>query len=247
MIGSLSVVGVGPGDPNLITPEVSLAMVEASDLIGYGPYLNRMHIHKNKTLHASDNRKELERAELGLELAQSGKKVVIVSSGDPGVFAMAAAVMEAIDNGKQEWKKVKVSVLPGITAMLAASAKLGAPLGHDFCGINLSDNLKPWEVIEKRVTHALQADFVISLYNPRSVARPNHLGKILKIVKNFSDNQRIIIFAKAISTEKEKILVNFIDDVDPNFADMSTLVIIGSSQTKAIPDTSFVYSPRSVL
>ena len=105
MIRSLSVIGVGPGDPNLITPEVSLAMVEASDLIGYGPYLNRMNIQKNKTLHASDNRKELERAELGLELAQSGKKVVIVSSGDPGVFAMASAVMEAIDNGKQEWKK----------------------------------------------------------------------------------------------------------------------------------------------
>ena len=247
MIGSLSVVGLGPGDQNLITPEVSLAMLEASDFIGYGPYLNRLHIQKNKILHPSDNQKELERAELGLELAQLGKKVVIVSSGDPGVFAMAAAVMEAIDKGKKEWKKVEVSVLPGITAMLAASAKLGAPLGHDFCAINLSDNLKPWDIIEKRVTHALQADFVISLYNPRSVARPNHLGKILKIVKNFSDSQRIIIFAKAISTEKEKILVNFIDKADPNFADMSTLVIIGSSQTKTITDTSFVYSPRSVL
>ncbi len=247
MIGSLSVVGLGPGDQNLITPEVSLAMLEATDFIGYGPYLKRLHINKSKTLHASDNRKELERAELGLDLAYSGKKVVVVSSGDPGVFAMASAVMEALDKGKKEWKRVKVSVLPGVTAMLAASAKLGAPLGHDFCAINLSNNLKPWDIIEKRVTHALQADFVISLYNPRSVVRPNHLGKILKIVKNFSDNQRIVIFAKAISTEKENILVNLINDVDPNLADMSTLVIIGSSQTKAITDTSFVYSPRSVL
>jgi precorrin-3B C17-methyltransferase len=171
MTGWLAIAGLGPGDPNLVTPEVTAALAEATDVIGYIPYVARVAPRDGLTLHPTDNRVELDRAAHALQLAAQGHRVVVVSSGDPGVFAMAAAVFEALEAGPQEWRDLDIRVLPGITAMLAASARAGAPLGHDFCAINLSDNLKPWPLIERRVRLAADADFAIAFYNPRSKTR----------------------------------------------------------------------------
>ncbi len=246
MTGSVSVVGLGPGSSDMVTPEVSRVISEASDLVGYANYISRIKPDPNVTIHASDNRKELDRAIKALELAQSGKKVVLVSSGDPGVFAMASALMEVIDHGDKKWKNIKISIFPGVTAMLAAAARIGAPLGHDFCAINLSDNLKPWDLIEKRINFALDADFVISLYNPRSASRSSQFGKVLEILRKRCHEKRLVIFAKAVGTSKEEIHQTTVLNANPNLVDMSTLVIIGSSRTKVIPDTKFIYTPRSV-
>ena len=180
MSGWLAIAGLGPGAAELVTPEVTATLAQATDLIGYAPYVARVPERAGLIRHGSDNREELDRASLALRLAAEGKRVVVVSSGDPGVFAMAAAVFEAVDGGDPAWRDLDIRVLPGISAMFAAAARIGAPLGHDFCAINLSDNLKPWELIEKRLRLAAQADFVIALYNPLSKARPWQLGRALE-------------------------------------------------------------------
>jgi precorrin-3B C17-methyltransferase len=172
MSGWLAIAGLGPGAVQLVTPEVTQALAEATDLIGYGPYVTRVPERDGLTRHLSDNREELDRASLALRLAAQGKCVVVVSSGDPGVFAMAAAVFEAVDAGDPSWRELDIRVLPGISAMFAAAARIGAPLGHDFCAINLSDNLKPWDLVERRLRLAAQAGFVIAVYTPLSKARP---------------------------------------------------------------------------
>ena len=245
MTGSLTIVGIGPGDKNLITPEVSNAIDNATDLVGYSTYVKRVPKRDNLTMHETDNRVELSRAIHALELAELGKKVVIVSSGDPGVFAMASALLEALESGSETWKQIDVQILPGITAMLAAAAQLGAPLGHDFCAINLSDNLKSWKIIEKRLRLSLEADFVISLYNPRSVARPAQFDKVLRIINETCESNRLIIFAKAVTTPKQDIRIFNVNEAKSELVDMSTVVIIGSSKTKKIEGTRFVYTPRS--
>ena len=168
MKGWLAIAGLGPGAARLVTPEVTAALAEATDLIGYAPYVARVSERPGLARHGSDNREELDRARLALRLAAEGKRVAVVSSGDPGVFAMAAAVFEAVDAGDPGWRDLDIRVLPGISAMFAAAARIGAPLGHDFCAINLSDNLKPWDVIERRLRLAARAGFVIALYNPKS-------------------------------------------------------------------------------
>ena len=183
MTGWLAIAGLGPGNAALVTPEVSAALAEATDVIGYIPYVARVAARDGLTLHASDNRVEIDRARHALDLASQGRRVVVVSSGDPGVFAMAAAVFEALEAGPQDWCAIDIRVLPGITAMLAASARAGAPLGHDFCAINLSDNLKPWALIERRVALAAEADFAIAFYNPRSKARPDGLVRAFEILR----------------------------------------------------------------
>ncbi|NNE86794.1 MAG: precorrin-3B C(17)-methyltransferase, partial [Silicimonas sp.] len=172
MTGTLTIVGLGPGNDAMVTPEVSAALDVATDIIGYIPYVARVPERAGLTKHASDNRVEIDRSNHALTLAAEGKHVVVVSSGDPGVFAMASAVFEVLEAGPTSWRDLDIRVLPGITAMLAAAAAVGAPLGHDFCAINLSDNLKPWALIEKRLRLALEADFAIALYNPRSKSRP---------------------------------------------------------------------------
>lgn len=245
MTGSLTIVGIGPGDKNLITPEVSNAIDNATDLVGYSTYVKRVPKRDNLTMHETDNRVELSRAIHALELAELGKKVVIVSSGDPGVFAMASALLEALESGSETWKQIDIQILPGITAMLAAAAQLGAPLGHDFCAINLSDNLKSWKIIEKRLRLSLEADFVISLYNPRSVARPAQFDKVLRIINETCESNRLIIFAKAVTTPKQDIRIFNVNEAKLELVDMSTVVIIGSSKTKKIEGTRFVYTPRS--
>lgn len=248
MTGWLAIAGLGPGDDALVTPEVTMALAGATDVIGYIPYVKRVAERPGLTLHATDNRAELQRAEHALALVAAGHKVVVVSSGDPGVFAMAAAVLEAVERGAPEWRELDIRVLPGITAMLAAAAKIGAPLGHDFCAINLSDNLKPWELIEKRLRLALEADFAIALYNPRSKARPEGLDRALYILRSGGADQRIVIFARAVSTPDEQVRVVPLKDATPEMADMRTIVIVGSSQTRVIERNGapLVYTPRSV-
>ena len=246
MVKLLTIAGLGPGASNMVTPNVQEAISSATDIVGYIPYVARIPPRDGLVLHPSDNRVEIERAELALDLAASGKKVLIVSSGDPGVFAMAAAVFEILDKNPSRWADVEVQILPGITAMLAAAAKIGAPLGHDFCTLNLSDNLKPWELIEKRLLLGIEADFAMALYNPRSKSRPEGFNKALTILKRECSKDRLIVFARAISTPEEKIQIMNLTQAKPEMADMQTVVIIGSSQTKALIQNgkTFAYTPR---
>ena len=246
MKGWLKIVGLGPGREDLITPEVTAVLAEATDVVGYIPYVARVTPRKGLTLHASDNRVELDRSQHALDLAAKGKRVVVVSSGDPGVFAMAAAVFEALESGPQDRCVLDISVLPGITAMLAAAARAGAPLGHDFCAINLSDNLKPWALIEKRLTLAAQADFAMAFYNPRSKSRPEGFEKTLKLLRETCGDDRLILFARAVSTESEDLHVTTLGAARPDMADMRTVVIVGSSRTKYVQNCSkpMIYTPR---
>ncbi len=250
MTGWVKIAGLGPGAEALVTPEVQSALAEATDVVGYIPYVARVPKRPCLTLHASDNRVELERAQDALNMALAGKKVVVVSSGDPGVFAMAAAVFEAVESGPMEWRSLEIEVLPGITAMLAASARLGAPLGHDFCAINLSDNLKPWTVIEKRLRLAAEAGFAMGFYNPRSKARPEGFARVLDILREAAGPDVPIFFARAVSTDEENITITTLKDARPDMADMRTLVIVGTSQTRIIERQGaapFVYTPRSLV
>ena len=249
MNGWLKVVGLGPGSDALVTPEVSQVLSEATDIIGYFPYVARVQKRPGLTLHGSDNRVELDRSKLALSLTSEGKKVAVVSSGDPGVFAMAAAVFEAIEQGPDPWRQLDIEVLPGITAMLAASARAGAPLGHDFCAINLSDNLKPWHLIEKRLRLASEADFAMAFYNPRSKARPDGFARALDVLKECCKDDRPVIFARAVSTKDEILSIVGLSHTKPEMADMRTMVIVGSSHTRLIKRTGrapWVYTPRSV-
>src|ERR1700745_1725918 len=230
MTGRLAIAGLGPGAAALVTPEVSAALAEATDVIGYAPYVARVPARDGLRLHPSDNRMELQRAGEALKLAAEGGSVVIVSSGDPGVFAIAAAVFEALE-AAPELQELSIRVLPGVTAMLAAAARAGAPLGHDFCAINLSDNLKPWPVIEKRLRLAAEADFAIAMYNPRSVSRPEGFARALKVLSEAGCGERIVIFARALTTAEEKIETVMLREARPEMADMRTLVIAGNSAT----------------
>ncbi len=242
MSGWLAIAGLGPGDEALVTPEVRDALAQATDILGYTPYVARVTPRDGLVLHASDNREELTRARHALRLAAEGRRAVIVSSGDPGVFAMAAAVFEVLEE-EPAWLALDVRVLPGITAMLAAAAKAGAPLGHDFCAINLSDNLKPWGLIEKRLRLAAQADFAMAFYNPRSKARPEGFGRALAVLREECEPDRLVIFARAVSTPDERIMTVTLAEATPEMADMRTVVLVGNSATKQAG--RFVYTPRS--
>jgi precorrin-3B C17-methyltransferase len=246
--GWLAIAGLGPGAAHLVTPEVIETLAHATDLIGYAPYVARVPARAGLTRHGSDNREELDRAGLALRLASEGKHVVVVSSGDPGVFAMAAAVFEAVDTGDPAWRHLDIRVLPGISAMFAAAARIGAPLGHDFCAINLSDNLKPWELVERRLRLAAQADFVMALYNPLSSARPWQLGRALELLREELPGTVPVVFASAVSDARETIETVTLHDAVAGRADMRTIVLIGSSRTRLIArgdGNPFVYTPRS--
>jgi precorrin-3B C17-methyltransferase len=246
--GWLAIAGLGPGAAGLMTPEVKEALAQATDLIGYAPYVARVPERAGLVRHGSDNREELNRASLALRLTAEGKHVVVVSSGDPGVFAMATAVFEAVEAGDPDWRNLDIRVLPGISAMFAAAARIGAPLGHDFCAINLSDNLKPWELIERRLRLAAQADFVTALYNPLSSARPWQLGRALEVLREELPDTVPVIFASAVSDAREAIETVTLRDAAASRADMRTIVLIGSSRTRLIPrnrGNPFVYTPRS--
>jgi precorrin-3B C17-methyltransferase len=247
MSGRLVIVGMGPGAAALTTPQAADALAAATDIVGYGPYVDRVPLREGQVRHASDNREEIDRARHALRLAAEGRSVAVVSSGDAGVFAMASAVFEAIEGGDPAWRGIEVEVIPGISAMFAVAARIGAPLGHDFCAISLSDNLKPWETVVKRLTAAAAAGFVIALYNPASKARPWQLGEAFAILRRVLPGDTLVIFATAASRPEERIDVVTLDEADPARADMRTLVMIGSAATGRIERDGaapWVYTPR---
>lgn len=250
MSGVLSIVGLGPADERWLTREAQQALAEAQDIIGYEPYVARVPLREGQTRLASDNRVEIDRAREALVRVEAGRTVAVVSGGDPGVFAMAAAVFEAVDLGPAAWRDFDIRVIPGVSAMQAAAARLGAPLGHDFCAISLSDNLKPWDVIEKRLEHAARGDFVIALYNPASRARPTRIAEAFALLRRFLPRETIVGLAKSVGREKEEIILTDLHHVDPAQVDMSTLVIIGASGTKRIAREGardWVYTSRKAI
>jgi precorrin-3B C17-methyltransferase len=247
MRGTLVIVGLGPGASGLLAPDAEAALAQATDLVGYGPYLSRIALRSGQTRHVSDNRKELARARHALRLASEGRCVAVVSSGDPGVFGMASAVFEAIETGEPAWRDLPIQVIPGISAMFAAAARIGAPLGHDFCAISLSDNLKPWETVLHRLMAAARAGFVIALYNPASRARPWQLSAALEALRAILPPATPVVFARAIASADERITSGTLDRVDPTQADMRTLVLVGSAATRRIErgdGGAWLYTPR---
>jgi len=249
-MGKLTIVGLGPGSTLQQTPEVTRALESADVLHGYAPYLARVPHRAGQRRQASDNREELVRAQAALLDTASGLRAVVVSGGDAGVYGMAAAVCEALEHGPTQWRELDVEILPGITAMLAVAARVGAPLGHDFCAISLSDNLKPWEVIEARLRAAATARFVIALYNPVSRHRPWQLSRALTLLTEHLDAARTpVILGRAVSRPTESVQVTTLANVDCSAADMSTCIIVGSEHTRLIErsgSTPLVYTPRSL-
>jgi len=250
MNGLLTVVGLGPGDARWLTPEADAALAAADALFGYGPYLDRAPVRESQSRHPSDNRQEALRARAALERAAAGSKVALVCGGDPGVFAMAAAVCEQIESGPTAWRTLDVEIVPGVTAMLAVAARVGAPLGHDFCALSLSDNLKPWPAIERRLDAAAQAGFVIALYNPVSQARQWQLAAAFERLRPYLPATTPVVFGRAVGRGDETIAVTTLQSADASSADMATLVIVGSAETRLVPrpgHTPLVYTPRSAI
>ena len=247
MTGKLFVIGTGPGNPDQMTPEALSAVAASTEFFGYFPYIDRLNLRPDQIKVASDNREELNRAQAALIRAAAGVNVCVVSGGDPGVFAMAAAVCEAIDAGPDDWKSVDLVIVPGVTAMLAVAARIGAPLGHDFCAISLSDNLKPWEIIEKRLRLVSEAGLVIALYNPICKARPWQLGKAFEILRETLPATTPVIFGRAAGRPDERMLVMPLAEAEAERADMATCVVIGSPETRIIARPGLpelVYTPR---
>jgi precorrin-3B C17-methyltransferase len=248
--GRLAVVGLGPGSTAWRTPEAAERLDAATDLVGYGPYLRQIGaLGEHQEAHPFPNRKEAERAAYALDLAASGRDVAIVSSGDPGIFAMATAVVEELhrENASARWSEVDVTIIPGVTAATAAAARIGAPLGHDLCLISLSDVLKPWDVIEQRVRAAAAADFVIALYNPLSRHRPWQLQRALDLLGEHRNAQTPVVEAHDVGRPGETISTLTLGRVDPAAVDMGTVLIVGSSTTRQFVDgagRSWVYTPR---
>jgi precorrin-3B C17-methyltransferase len=246
--GHLAVVGLGPGDARHLTPEAEAALAGAEALYGYGRYLDRVPARQGQSRHPSDNREEGARAVAALAAAAAGVRVALVSGGDPGVFAMAAAVCEEIAAGPQSWRELDVAIVPGVTAMLAVAARVGAPLGHDFCALSLSDNLKPWDLIERRLDAAAGAGFVIALYNPISRARPWQLGSALQRLRRQLPGSTPVVFGRAVGRSDEQVTIATLDSADPESADMATLLIVGSRETHVIARPGrapLVYTSRS--
>jgi precorrin-2 C20-methyltransferase/precorrin-3B C17-methyltransferase len=240
--GEVVVVGLGPGSRAWTTPETADALAGADDLVGYGPYLDRVPANPRQTRHASDNRVEAERAAHALSLARQGRRVAVVSSGDPGVFAMAAAVLEVA--ARPEFAGVPVRVLPGITAAQAVASRVGAPLGHDFAVLSLSDVRKPWDVVVDRLRHAAAADLVIALYNPRSTARPHQLGEAQKVLLENRSPDTVVVVGRDVGGPEERLAVTTLGDLDPDTVDMRCLLLVGSSRTTVGPSGA-VWTPRT--
>ncbi|QDH17753.1 precorrin-3B C(17)-methyltransferase [Swingsia samuiensis] len=243
------VIGLGPGNTDQRTFEAQKALEEVTDIVGYGPYVERVDLPEHIRRHGSDNRVEIERAQHALRLAEEGRIVGVVSGGDAGVFGMASALFEAIEYGDPQWRNIEITVIPGITAVLAASARIGAPLGADFCVISLSDNLKPWDVVCRRVEMAAEAGFIIALYNPRSKSRPWQLGEAFGHLRPILPDETPVIFARAIGREDERLTYTDLAHADAEEVDMSTLVLIGNEYTRIIErenGQAWVYTLRKV-
>ncbi|AFL73655.1 precorrin-3B C(17)-methyltransferase [Thiocystis violascens] len=247
--GRLAVIGLGPGAADLMAPAVREELDRAQDIVGYTTYVRMAGpFRPDQRLLDSDNRREMDRARLAFELAAQGRHVVVVSSGDPGVFAMAAAVVEALDQSDDPaWREVDLAILPGISAAQAVAARAGAPLGHDFCMLSLSDNLKPWSLIERRLEHAALADLVIALYNPSSKARPWQLSQALDLLRRHRAPSTPVVLGRDVGRPDERVIVTTLGEIQPDQVDMRTLVILGSSQTRQFPRRdggAWVYTPR---
>jgi cobalt-precorrin 5A hydrolase/precorrin-3B C17-methyltransferase len=248
--GRLTVVGLGPGAAEFMVPAARAALDQADDILGYETYVRMAGpFRSEQTLHCSDNREELQRARHAFELAAGGRAAVLVSSGDPGVFAMAAAVLEVLEAPSAEpaWRDVELLIYPGVSAALATAARAGAPLGHDFCMISLSDNLKPWAQIEARLEHAVAGDFAVALYNPVSRARPWQLGRALEIIGGTRAPATVVVLGRDIGRPGEALTVTTLGELRPGQVDSRTLVIIGSSLTRRFDradGASWVYTPR---
>jgi precorrin-2 C20-methyltransferase/precorrin-3B C17-methyltransferase len=245
--GRVSVVGIGPAGPDWLTPDAHAELAAADELIGYHTYLARVPERRGQRRHVSDNRVEAQRARHALELAASGARVAVVSSGDPGIFAMASAVLEVLDEGDGSLADVEVRVVPGLSAMQAAAARVGAPLGHDFCVISLSDQLKPWEVVERRLDAAGAADLALALYNPASRTRRGQLERAITVIRHHRAAATPVVVARAVGGDDESVLVTTLDELDLETIDMRTLLIVGSSTTRVIARggaPTQVYTPR---
>ncbi len=247
--GRLSVVGLGPGACELMVPAVKTALANAQDVLGYETYVRMAGpFREEQRLHCTDNREELQRARHAFELAAQGRSVVVVSSGDPGVFAMAAAVLEALHaSAEPSWHCVELEILPGVSASLATAAWAGAPLGHDFCVMSLSDNLKPWSIIETRLDLAARADLVLAFYNPISKSRPYQLGRALEVVRRHRDAQTPVVLGRDVGRPGATLNVVSLGELQPHMVDMRTMVLVGSSTTCTFPradGSQWVYTPR---
>ena len=246
--GRVAVVGLGPAGPDWLTPEAQAELAGAEHLVGYAPYLDRVPHRRGQRRHGSDNRVEAQRAREALELAAAGARVAVVSSGDPGIFAMATAVLEALDGAGERFGGVELRVVPGLSAMQAAAARVGAPLGHDFCVISLSDQRKPWAVIERRLEAAAGADLALALYNPASRSRREQLERAVGVLLRHRDPETPVVVARAVGSADERVDVTTLGALDPGAVDMRTLLIVGSSQTRVFPNGGGpprVYTPRS--
>jgi precorrin-2 C20-methyltransferase/precorrin-3B C17-methyltransferase len=235
------VIGLGPAGAQWLTPEARTELAAATDIVGYATYVNRVPVRPGQRRHATDNRVEAERAEFALDLARRGSRVAVVSSGDPGVFAMASAVLETrADRGYDD---VPVRIIPGLTAAHAVASRVGAPLGHDFCMLSLSDQLKPWPVIAERLEAAAAADLVIALYNPASRSRRRQLEDAREILLRYRKPETPVVVGRAVGSDAESVRVVTLDELDTAEVDMRTLLIVGSSRTRAHGST--VFTPRS--
>lgn len=247
MTGWLKIVGLGAGNEKWLTPQASEILHSATDIVGYETYVNSVPASVGAKRHASDNGVEVERAQYALELAASGAKVAVVSGGDAGIFGMAAAVFEAVENGKEQWKNLDIEVIPAVSAMLAAAARIGAPLGHDFCVISLSTYLKPWEIIEQRLRAASEGDFVLAIYNPASKTRRADLQKALDLLRDVRGGKTIAIIATNIGRDQEEITITNLAEINHELVTMQSLLIIGSSHTRLIEREGkppFIFTPR---
>jgi precorrin-2 C20-methyltransferase/precorrin-3B C17-methyltransferase len=246
--GTLAVVGLGPAGAGWLTPEASAALAAADELVGYGPYLARVPQRAGQRRHSSDNRVELDRARHALELAAGGASVAVVSSGDPGIFAMATAVLEAVESGNGAFAGVELRVVPGLSAMHAAAARVGAPLGHDFAVISLSDQRKPWSIIARRLEAAGAADLALALYNPASRTRREQLDRAREILLRHRAADCPVVVARDVGGPTESVAISTLAGFAADEVDMRTLLVIGSSTTRVIsgPDgRELVYTPRS--
>lgn len=247
MSGKLFIIGLGPGDAAMLTPQAAATLALASDLVGYGPYVDRVLQKPGQIRHVSDNREELERARHALEMAAAGRVVAVLSAGDAGVFGMASAVFEAIDKGDAAWRELEVEVVAGVSAMFAAAAQVGAFLGHDFCAISLSDNLKPWALVLRRLRAAAETGFAMALYNPHSRARPWQLNAAFELLREVLPPETPVVFATAVSRADEQVEIVTLAAADSSRADMRTLVMIGTAATRRIERPGrapWVYTPR---
>jgi precorrin-2 C20-methyltransferase/precorrin-3B C17-methyltransferase len=231
--GRVDVVGLGPAGRDWLTPQAMAVLAAADDLVGYAPYVDRVARNPRQQRHSSDNTEEAQRAEFALDLALRGRRVAVVSSGDPGVFAMASVVLEAAA-GHERFADVPVHVVPGITAAQAVASQAGAPLGHDYVVLSLSDRLKPWDVIARRLQAAAAGDFAIAIYNPASRSRRRQLADARDLLLAHRDPETPVVVGRAVGTPDQVVTVTTLGELDPEQVDMRCLLIVGSSQTRVL-------------